>query len=128
MAFAVTRRDWFRVRVLLHVQTIDQIAAGYFKGMTTGPELAAAMREKGEHERRVRAIAREKRREERPPSKKRVTIQYVPNHVLEDRQRRLNAPETLNSKYLGDPVVPRWMSNANNSVEHPRYVGMISRY
>lgn len=54
----------------------------------------------------------------------------VPAHVLEDRERRQNAPETLNVKYLGDPAVPRWMSNADDKSDRVRRDGpwALARY
>lgn len=36
----------------------------------------------------------------------------VPERVLVDRDRRLQAPRTISMALFGDPVVPRWNSNA----------------
>lgn len=51
----------------------------------------------------------------------RVHSRYVPDHVLEDRERRESAPDTPNSAILGDPVTPRWMSNADSKHRHPNF-------
>ncbi len=40
------------------------------------------------------------------------TRMMIPRAVLFDRDRRINAELTLNMVILGDPVVPRWNSNA----------------
>lgn len=38
----------------------------------------------------------------------------VPDEVWEDRDRRANAERTINMVLFGDPVVPRWSSNASS--------------
>jgi transcriptional regulator len=40
------------------------------------------------------------------------TRMKIPSAVLSDRDRRINTDLTLNMTILGDPVVPRWNSNA----------------
>lgn len=37
----------------------------------------------------------------------------VPLAVLDERDRRLSVEMTLSMKLFGDPVVPRWQSNAS---------------
>lgn len=39
-------------------------------------------------------------------------IVRAPDEVLAEREQRLGEPRTLGMLLFGDPIVPRWMSNA----------------
>lgn len=124
---ALSDRDYRQVRRRLKSRmTLEQIASVYFKGRFTTSELDAQMSESLEIERRRHRRRLDSVREYQSPKWVKVktktgnmlTVKYVPDHVLEDRERRQNAPETPNTRWLGDPVVPRWMSNADSDAKH----------
>lgn len=90
--------------------------------MTPEQKEAARLRKK-EYDRRRRPSKRQS------PHEQRVKGIYVPEHVLMERAERLNAPQTPNTVCLGDPVVPRWMSNQdNNPARLTCGIGYISRF
>ncbi len=71
--------------------------------------------------REQRQAEEDRRRGSRPPRKHRKDPNAlrggrdprdIPERVLIDRERRMNAELTTHHVLLGDPVVPRWNSNA----------------
>jgi hypothetical protein len=65
----------------------------------------------------------ERMRFSKPPGTREIMAglgskRQTPAEVFADRDRRLNAARTPNMAVLGDPVVPRWNSNATRRWAH----------
>ena len=105
-------------RLLLAGNSIEAVAAE-LGGRFTTEELAKQMEKVRAHRAKLDRKRAEQRLEERRntrPYREQATLSdkyKIPQRVLEDRERRQNAPDTLNSRLLGDPATPRWMSNAD---------------
>lgn len=74
----------------------------------------AAQRKQEEERRRERRVRRPRRRDDGRgwDSLRGYRAPEIPDEVLADRDRRINAELTTNMAVLGDPVTPRWNSNA----------------
>lgn len=117
MGFQLSDKHWRRVRRLLRKgQTLEEIASTHFENKLTAIELEHRMALRTQHDRTRRAAYRKRVREGviAKPEIQRVRIRHIPSDVLADRERRQNAPETPNTIWFGDPVVPRWMSNKDS--------------
>src|SRR6185312_4445287 len=120
-------------RLLLAGNSVDAVAAE-LGGRFTAAELVSQMNELSARRRKIQTESKRRRRQQavKPPRIYRAQVTHsdkykIPPHVIEERDQRLNAPDTLNSLILGDPVVPRWQSNDDSPSQNRRYgLGSIS--
>lgn len=87
---------------------------GFHSRIVRGLWRTAAQLKQEEERRRERRVRRPRRRDDGRcwDSLRGYRTPEIPDEVLADRDRRINAELTTNMAVLGDPVVPRWMSNA----------------
>lgn len=104
-----------RIMDLKH-QGLNSVEIAAHTGLTAR-QVRSAWRTPEQRQRRLAKLYARRRLLRRSPATNGIAMQRrdprdVPPSVLADRDRRIEAEMTPNMAVLGDPVVPRWNSNA----------------